>query len=81
MRVLAARFPDQASARLAQSQLMTVFDLRTSDIGVELLANGHAEVAILAGRFPEGTVPAARGLVEGLGGTLVADVDAAEQNA
>ena len=81
MRLLAATFPDQASARVARTRLMIAFALRNSDIGVEFLAHGRDDVAILAGRFQEDAVAAARDVVEVLGGTLVVDVDAAARNA
>jgi hypothetical protein len=81
MRLLAATFPDQASARVARTRLMTAFALRNSDIGVELLAHGRDDVAILAGRFQEDVVAAARDVVEALGGALVVDMDASGQNA
>jgi hypothetical protein len=81
MRLLAATFPDQASARVARTRLLTAFTLRASDIGVELLAHGRDDVAILAGRFREDAAAPARRAVEALGGTLVVDMDAAAGNA
>ena len=83
MRVLAASFPDGASARAARAQLLNVFHLDPGQIGVEALAAGRTvhDVAILAGRFREETVAAARKVVERHQGTLVIDIDDAGRNA
>jgi hypothetical protein len=81
MRLLAATFPDQKSARVARTRLMSAFALGNGDIGVELLAHGRDDVAILAGRFQDDVVAAARDVVQGLGGTLVVDMDASGRNA
>lgn len=83
MRVLAASFPDDASARAARAQLVSAFHLEPSQIGVEALAPERdvSDVAILAGRFNEDVVEAARGVVERHQGTLVIDIDDAGRNA
>jgi hypothetical protein len=83
MRVLAASFPDDASARAARTQLLDAFHLDPGQIGVEALAaeRNVSDVAILAGRFREDTVQAARELVEQHQGTLVMDIDDAGSNA
>ncbi len=81
MRLLAATFPDQASARAARSRLISAFAMHTGDIGVEVMARDRGDVAILAGRFQEDVVAAACDVVEFLGGTLVADMDASGRNA
>jgi hypothetical protein len=83
MRVLAASFPDDGSARAARSQLIRAFGLQASQIGVEALAHERnvTDVAVLAGRFQEEVVVAAREVVERFGGTLVIDVDAGGGNA
>ena len=83
MRVLAASFPDDALARAARAQLMRAFDLDASQVGVEALAPEReiGDVAILAGRFQEGVVEAARAAVTDLGGTLIIDIDDAGGNA
>lgn len=84
MRVLAASFPDDASARAAREQLLSALALEADEIGVEALAqapNHVAPIAILAGRFQEDVVSAARMLVEGLGGTVMIDIDAGHSNA
>lgn len=83
MRVLAASFPDDASARAARAYLMRAFTLDASQIGVEALANGRSrkDVAILAGRFQDEVVAAARYAVRQFGGTLVIDIDDRGSNA
>jgi hypothetical protein len=83
MRVLAASFPDDASARAAKDQLIGALGLEPSEIGVEALAHERNvnDVAILAGRFQEDAVSGARQVVERLGGTLVIDIDDRGQNA
>lgn len=83
MRVLAASFPDQASARAARDQLISTFTLKESEIGVEPLAVGNPrkQATILAGRFEEDVVLAAIEVVAHFGGTLVIDIDALERNA
>lgn len=83
MRVLAASFPDDASARAARAQLIAAFELDASHIAVEALADERhsAEAAILAGRFQESVVASARTVVEDLGGTLVLEIDDAAGNA
>ncbi len=82
MRVLAASFPDDASARAARTQLMRAFHLDPGQIGVEALAAARnvSDVAILAGRFREEVVEAAREVVERHRGTLVIDIDDAGSN-
>ena len=83
MRVLAASFPDDASARAARAQLVRAFHLEPNQIGVEALApeRDMNDVAILAGRFKEDVVEAAREVVELHQGTLVIDIDDAGRNA
>lgn len=84
MRVLAASFPNDASARAAQAQLTQQFALHADQIGVEPLAHLRSRAgppAILAGRFEDEVVATARAVVEGLGGTLVVDIDDAGANA
>ena len=82
-RVLAASFPDDRSARAARARLIDDFAIDASQIGVEALAHGRndPDMAILAGRFHEDVVPAARGVVEEFGGTLVVDIDDRGMNA
>lgn len=77
MRVLAASFRDDESARAAKDQLIGALGLEADAIGVEALAQERnvSDVAILAGRFPEDVVAAARQVVEGFGGTFVFDID------
>ncbi len=83
MRVLAASFPDDALARAARAHLMNAFHLDPGQIGVEALAAERdvSDVAILAGRFREEVVEAAREVVERHQGTLVMDIDDAGSNA
>ncbi len=82
MRVLAASFPDQASARSTRVQLINAFGLDARYIGGEALAERDvSDGAILAGRFQENVVDAARAVVEGRGGTLIIDMDDAGRNA
>lgn len=83
MRVLAASFPDDASARAAKDQLVGTLGLDASQLGIEALAAARnaRHPAILAGRFNEDVVIAARDVVERLGGTLVIDIDDAGRNA
>lgn len=83
MRVLAASFPDGASARAARAQLLNAFHLDPGQIGVEALAaeRNVNDAAILAGRFREETVEAARKVVERHQGTLVMNIDDAGSNA
>lgn len=77
MRVLAASFRDDASARAARAHLISEFTLDEGKIGVEALAHGRKRIdsAILAGRFRDEVVAAAREVVERYGGTLVIDID------
>jgi hypothetical protein len=83
MRVLAASFPDDRSARTAQGRLIDDLALDASQIGVEALAHDRkvSDAAILAGRFQEDVVAAARSVVEECGGTLVIDIDDRGTNA
>lgn len=83
MRVLAASFPDDDSARAAREKLIEAFELDTSQIGVEALAHGRdvRDEAVLAGRFQDDLAEAAREVVERFGGTLVIDIDDGGQNA
>jgi len=83
MRVLAASFPDDASARAARDHLVDAFRLDDGQISVEALApeERRRDAAVLAGRFHEETVVAARAVVERFGGTLVVDVDDRGANA
>jgi hypothetical protein len=84
MRVLAASFPDDASAHEARERLLSELALAADQIDVESLAQprDHAgPVAILAGRLQEDVVTAARDVVERHGGTVMMDIDAAESNA
>jgi hypothetical protein len=83
MRVLAASFRDDASARAARMKLIDVFGLDASQIGVEALAHGRTDgdAAVLAGRFRDDVVEAARDVVARFGGTLVIDIDDGGRNA
>jgi hypothetical protein len=84
MRVLAAAFPDDGSARAAEAQLIVQFALETNQIGVEALApmaERSSPRAILAGRFQDEVVDGARAVVEDHGGTMVIDIDDAGRNA
>ena len=83
MRVIAASFPDEASACAARDQLIRTFTLKESEIGVEPLANGNPRThsAILAGRFEEDVVYAAIEVVAHFGGTPVIDIDDLGRNA
>jgi hypothetical protein len=82
MRVLAASFPDDASARAARTQLMTAFGLEASQISVEPGAERDVrDAAVLAGRFQDDVVAAAREVVARFGGTLVIDIDDGGRNA
>jgi hypothetical protein len=83
MRVLAASFPDDASARAAKNQLIRAFGLEAGQIGVEALAHDRtvSDVAVLAGRFKDDVVAAARETVVRFGGTLVIDIDDGGRNA
>ena len=82
MRVIAASFSDDRLARAARDQLVGSFGLDANQVGVEALAHERnvRDVAILAGRFREDVVPAARQVVERYGGTLVIDIDDAGRN-
>ena len=83
MRVLAASFPDDATARAARAKLVEAFELDSSQIGVEALAHERdvRDAAVLAGRFREDAVDAAREVVQRFGGTLVIDIDDRAGNA
>jgi hypothetical protein len=84
MRVMAASFPNDASAREARTRLLAELEIEAHEVGVEALAqpaNPGGPAAILAGKFNEDVVPAAREVVERLGGTVMIDIDAAETNA
>lgn len=83
MRVLAATFPDDASARAAERHLMSAFGLDAGEIGVEALAHERSvrDEAVLAGRFQDDVVAAAREVVDQCGGTLVIDIDDRGRNA
>jgi hypothetical protein len=80
---LAASFPDDASARTARAHLISEFSLDASEISVEALAHGRKlkDVAVLAGRFGDEVVAAARELVTQFGGTMVVDIDDRHGNA
>jgi hypothetical protein len=77
MRVLAASFRDDASARAARARLIAALALDANQISVEALANEReaADAAILAGRFQEQAVEAALQVVAESGGTMVYDID------
>ena len=66
MRVLAASFPDDTSARVAKSHLIQVLGLEDGQIGVEALAHERnvRDAAVLAGRFQDDVVVAACEVVE-----------------
>jgi hypothetical protein len=84
MRVLAAAFPDDSSARAAEARLIAQLELEANQIGVEALAHTAGRVgprAILAGRFREDLVGNARQVVEAFGGTMVIDIDDGGRNA
>ena len=84
MRVLAAAFPDDTSARAAEARLIAQLELEANQIGVEALAHAPDRLgprAILAGRFREDLVGNARKLVEACGGTMVIDIDDGGRNA
>jgi hypothetical protein len=83
MRVLAAAFPDDSTAHVAEARLIAQLELEANQIGVEALAHLPDRVgsrAILAGRFREDRVGVVRKLLEGLGGTLVIDIDDGGRN-
>jgi len=82
-RVLAASFPDEVLARAARARLIDDFSLDANQIGVEALAHERnvSDVTILAGRFEEDVVAAARDVVAEFGGTLVIDIDDQGRNA
>ncbi len=77
MRVLAASFPDDDSARAAREHLISRFRLDDNQVAVEALAHGRRrqDAAILAGRFQDDVVAAAREVVTQFGGTMVIDID------
>jgi hypothetical protein len=83
MRVLAASFPDHASARAARDRLINQFTLDARAVEVETLAHGkrQRDAAILAGRFRDEVVAAAIDVVAHFGGTLVIDMDDRAGNA
>ena len=84
MRVLAASFPDDASANEARAKLLAQLALDAHQIGVQTLAEPGGDAmaqAVLAGQFDEALVAAARQVVEQLGGRLMIDIDASETNA
>ena len=83
MRVIAASFPDQDSARAARDRLVRTLTLDSSSISVEALATGtlRHDSAILAGRFAEEVVSPAIEVVSHFGGTLVIDIDDRAGNA
>jgi len=83
MRVLAASFPDDTSARAARRHLIETFGLEDAQIGVEALAHDRdvRDAAVLAGRFQDDVVMTAREVVERFGGTLVIDIDDGGRNA
>jgi hypothetical protein len=84
MRVIAASFPDDRSARAALNRLTAQFALERNQVGVEALApiTGRSKSrAILAGRFQDEIVDDARSVVEDLGGTLVVDIEDGGRNA
>ena len=83
MRVLAASFPDDVSARAARNHLIRAFGLDASQIGVEALAHERnvSDTAVLAGRFQDDVVVTAREVVERFGGTPVIDIDDGGRNA
>jgi adenine deaminase len=64
-------------------KLIEAFGLDASQIDVEALAHDRhvSEEAILAGRFRDDVVGAAREVVERSGGTLVIDIDDGGRNA
>jgi hypothetical protein len=83
MRVLAASFRDDASARAVRARLLRDFAIDAGQVGVELLAHGYEQrdEVILAGRFDDDVVTAARSILEAFGGTVVLDIDDAGNNA
>ena len=84
MRVIAAAFPDDSSARAAEARLIAQLALEKNQIGVEALAQAPGRTgarAILAGRFREDLVGIARTVVERFGGTMVIDIDDRGRNA
>jgi hypothetical protein len=83
MRVLAASFPDDASARAARARLIAALALDSSQISVEALAHdrGVKDAAILAGRFQEHAVDDAVQVVAEFGGSMVFDIDDRGRNA
>jgi len=83
MRILAASFRDDDSARAARTTLIEALGLDAIQIGVEALAHERSvdDEAVLAGRFQEDVVDAARGVVARFGGTLVVDIDDGGRNA
>jgi actin-like ATPase involved in cell morphogenesis len=83
MRVLAASFPDEGSARAARTRLIRALSLEASDVEVEALARAtHAhDTTVLVGRFEDDVVATARAVVAEFKGTLVVDVDGGAENA
>jgi hypothetical protein len=83
MRVIAASFPDQDSARAARDRLVRTLTLDANAISIEALANGgqRHDSAILAGRFGEEVVSSAIEVVSHFGGALVVDIDERAGNA
>ncbi len=78
MRVLAARFPGPEQAWTVRDQLQRNLSLNNPDVAVAPLGVPGQEPAnefVLAGRFPEESVPRVVNIVREAGGEVVADVD------
>jgi hypothetical protein len=78
---MAASFPTDASAREARTRLLAELAIEAEVEALAQPTNPGGPAAILAGRFKDDVVPAAREMVERLGGTVMIDIDAAETNA
>lgn len=77
VRIMAARFGNVASAEDARSRLRDRFDLGSSDVSVAPLGGTDhpAGCVSLAGRFLDPRVDEVRGILEGAGGEIIADLD------
>ena len=78
MRVLAASFEDEATARVVRDGLTRRFGLVPGTVDVAPLgraAQPSGPAAVLAGRFQDDVVDDVMAVLAGHGGTLVADID------
>lgn len=76
MRVLAARFQDEATASRLQALLSQRYQLGTEDVSIGPL-RWDEDGTVLAGRFREERVADVRALIERNGGEVLSDVDEA----